>query len=58
MADTQFLTCKDPLQVYQAQLFTQLVIKGNSPQQAMVIAEEAAAKLKTLGLPFPVIIVG
>lgn len=61
MGDTQFLTYTekgDPLPMYQSQLFTQLIIRGNSPQQAMVIAEEATNKLKTLKLPVPVIIVG
>jgi len=43
---------------YQSALFTQLIINGTSPQAAMVIAEEAANKLKQLDLPFPSIVVG
>ena len=45
-------------QYYQASLFTQLVVKGLAPNQAMNIATEATNRLTVDKLPFPNILVG
>lgn len=45
-------------QEYQSKLFTQLVISGQSVNQAMIIAKEATDKLAKEALPYINITVG
>ena len=56
MSDLDF--CGDRAKKYQAELFTQLILHNLSVGQAAILSEDATNKLQTLGLPFPVIIVG